>query len=184
MVQRLLDSWRNVIASTGISVVLAFCDSQPDLIDSDEQRVQFATQYLDRCRFIYRDCDSDDEKVCYQLIMLVTLNASDDSQKWRGAFRGPFVIKTFAAHLSAIDGYIQVSDLCDKPPSNAVGSSGLTAGLVCVLYPAHLSTIDGCVQTSDLYGTTTSNATPSNAIGALSLAAASVCVLYCATGFF
>ena len=140
--------------------------------------MQFATQYLDRCRFVYRDSDSDDVKVCYQLIMPITFNASDDHQKWRGAFRGPFIIKTFAAHLSAIDGYMPVSDYCDKP-RNAVGALGLDDDSVCVLYPAHLSTIDGCVQISYFHG-----AHIYNANGAVALVAASVRVLYCTTGFF
>ena len=35
-VQRLADSWRNVIGSNGIAVVLAFLDDEPELQDSDK----------------------------------------------------------------------------------------------------------------------------------------------------
>jgi hypothetical protein len=45
-VQRLADSWRTAIGSTGISVVLAFCDPQSDLVDSDEECVVFADHFL------------------------------------------------------------------------------------------------------------------------------------------
>ena len=53
-VQRLADSWRNVIGSNGIAVVLAFLDDEPELQDSDEERVKFATFYLDKLCFLYR----------------------------------------------------------------------------------------------------------------------------------
>ena len=64
------------------------------------------------------------------------LNVSNDSQKWRGLFGGPFVIKTFAAHLSAIDGCVHVPGLhdSDTPTSNAVGALGLAAASVSALY--------------------------------------------------
>lgn len=62
-VQRLADSWRNVIGSNGIAVVLAFLDAEPDLQDSDEERVKFATFYLEKYRFLYKDFEDEDEKV-------------------------------------------------------------------------------------------------------------------------
>ena len=62
-VQRLADSWRNVIGSNGIAVVLAFLDDEPELQDSDEERVKFATFYLDKLRFLYRDFENEDKKV-------------------------------------------------------------------------------------------------------------------------
>ena len=64
MVQRLADSWRNVIGSTGIAIFLAFFNSQPDLQDSDEERIDFAKYYLENLRFLYRDSDCDDKKAC------------------------------------------------------------------------------------------------------------------------
>jgi hypothetical protein len=62
-VQRLADSWRNVIGSTGIAVVLAFLDSQHELKDSDDDRIEFATYYLGELRFLYKDSSRTDKKV-------------------------------------------------------------------------------------------------------------------------
>ena len=36
-IQRLADSWRNVIGSNSIAVLMAFFDDQPDLRNSDEE---------------------------------------------------------------------------------------------------------------------------------------------------
>jgi hypothetical protein len=66
-VQRLADSWRNIIGSTGLAVVLAFCDSQPDLKDSDDERVNFANYYLDNLRFLYEKFEGPKE-VCNTLM--------------------------------------------------------------------------------------------------------------------
>ena len=71
MIQRLSDSWCNAIGSTGIAVVLAFCDSEEELANSDEERVEFAKYYLEGLRFLYRDTDGDDKKVCYAVHPLV-----------------------------------------------------------------------------------------------------------------
>jgi hypothetical protein len=99
-------------------------------MDSDEKRMEFATEYLEQLRFLYRDTDGN-KKVCHHDTNC--LNASNDSQ--RGLFGGPFVIKTFATHLSAIDGCQQVSDLhdSDEPHLKAVGALGLAAASVCAL---------------------------------------------------
>ena len=59
-VQHLADSWRNIIGSNGIAVVLAFLDDEPELQDSD---VKFATFYLDKLHFLYRDFENEDRKV-------------------------------------------------------------------------------------------------------------------------
>lgn len=58
-----MDSWCNTIGSTGISVVLAFCESQNELANSDEERVQFAKELLENLRFLYWDANGDDKKV-------------------------------------------------------------------------------------------------------------------------
>ena len=62
-VQRLADSWRNLIGSAGIAILLAFCDSQDDLRNSDEGRMEFAKYYLKDLRFLYTDTDHNDKKV-------------------------------------------------------------------------------------------------------------------------
>jgi hypothetical protein len=61
--QRVSDSWCSTMGSTAIAVVLAFCNENSDLKNSDEDRQEFATQYLDNLRFLYEDSDSDDVKV-------------------------------------------------------------------------------------------------------------------------
>lgn len=61
--QRTSDSWRNTKGSTGIAVVLAYCNSHPNLKDSDENRQEFATHYLKHLRFLYAKSDGDDPLV-------------------------------------------------------------------------------------------------------------------------
>ena len=63
-VQRLADSWRNVIGSNGIAVLMAFFDTQPSLQGSDEERIDFAKSYLEDLRFLYKDSNDVDKKVC------------------------------------------------------------------------------------------------------------------------
>ena len=62
---------------------------------------------------------------------------SYDSQNWTGLFHGPFVLQTFAVHVSAIDRAKQVPDL-HKKPTHMIGGLALSAGLVsymvCLLY--------------------------------------------------
>jgi len=116
-------------------VVLAFCDSQPDLVESDEQRVVFANHFLEDLRFLYRDADGKGKKVCPMLIALIVVHVTNNSQKWKGLFRGPFVLQVFAAHLSAIDSSVRVPNLHDgKPTPDAIGALGLAAASVCALY--------------------------------------------------
>jgi len=111
-----VDSWYNAIGSAAVTTVLGFCDSEDELVDSDENRVEFAKYHLENLRFLYRKADGDDNK------------------KWKGTFRGAFVLQTFAVHLSAIDGSACVPNLHDEPSPNAVGALGVAAASVeCVL---------------------------------------------------
>jgi hypothetical protein len=57
------------------------------------------------------------------------------SQKWRCLFRSPFILQTFAAHLSAIEGSQKVLDLhdSDKPTTTARGALGLSVASVSFL---------------------------------------------------
>ena len=77
-VQRLVDSWCNVIRSNGIAVLMAFFDTQPGLQDSDKERVDFSKSYLEDLRFLYKDSNNADKKVCYfehypsHLVVLIT----------------------------------------------------------------------------------------------------------------
>ncbi|KAH9058004.1 hypothetical protein EDB83DRAFT_2224795 [Lactarius deliciosus] len=109
-VQRLADSWRSFIGSTGIAVLMAFFDSHQDFQDSDEERIEFAKNHLNNLRFLYKDSEHDDKK---------------------GLFRSPLVLQTFAAHLTAIEGSVKVSGLHDHQPTPAVvGGLGLVAASV------------------------------------------------------
>ncbi|KAH9023765.1 hypothetical protein EDB85DRAFT_1894623 [Lactarius pseudohatsudake] len=113
-IQRLADSWRNVIGSIGISSVQTFCDSQDLLRDSDSERQKFASYYLEDLRFLYEDTDHEDKK------------------KWKGLFRSPFILQTFAAHLGAIEGSQKVPDLHEPnaPTPLPIGALGLAAAAV------------------------------------------------------
>jgi hypothetical protein len=61
--QHVFDSWRNTIGSTAIAVVLAFCNVNPNLKNSNEDRQVFASEYLEDLRFLYRKSDGDDVNV-------------------------------------------------------------------------------------------------------------------------
>lgn len=62
-VQRLADSWRNVIGSNGVAILLAFFESQDDMKDSDEERQNLAKHLLWESRFAYKDADGEDTSV-------------------------------------------------------------------------------------------------------------------------
>ena len=56
----------------------------------------------------------------------------DPCQKWKGLFRSPFILQTFAAHLGAIDGSVKILGLHgpDKPIPVMAGGLGLAAASV------------------------------------------------------
>src|ERR1700683_2168678 len=62
-VQRTSNSWRNTTGSTGIAVTLAYCNSNPDLKDSDDNCQEFAAHYLEHLHLLYKKSDGDDPKV-------------------------------------------------------------------------------------------------------------------------
>jgi hypothetical protein len=68
MVQRLADSWRNVVGSTSIAVLLAFLDAQEDLRDSDSEHIEFAKYYLEDLRFLYKDTEHNNKKVWFRTL--------------------------------------------------------------------------------------------------------------------
>jgi hypothetical protein len=63
IIQRVSDSWRNPISSAAIAVVLAFCNANPDLKNSNENHQLFASEYLEHLRFLYKVSDGDDVNV-------------------------------------------------------------------------------------------------------------------------
>jgi hypothetical protein len=48
------------MGSTAIAVVLAFCNGNLDLKNSDKNRQEFAAHYLEHLRFLYQKSDGDD----------------------------------------------------------------------------------------------------------------------------
>jgi hypothetical protein len=57
--QRLSDSWRSVLGSTGVAVVNAFFEAKEDLT-TDEERKNFAKDGLKDLKFLYSNTDADD----------------------------------------------------------------------------------------------------------------------------
>ena len=51
------------MGSNGIIILLAFFESQHDLWDSNEKRVNFAKLYLEDLRFLYKDSSDENKKV-------------------------------------------------------------------------------------------------------------------------
>ena len=137
MVQCIVDSWCNIIRSAGVAILLAFCDSQDDLCNSDEECMEFTKYYLKDLCFLYTDTDDNDKKVCDPNTIVICI--SNDSQHWKGVFHGPFILQTFAAHLSTLDSSVKVSGLHNKPSPPAVGRLGMAAALVHVVTHTVLS---------------------------------------------
>jgi len=123
-VQRCADSWRNGVGSTGITSLLSFFDSQEYLLDSDEERQEFAKYYLEDLHFLYKDSDREDKKVrksgCYPV------HVSDNEmilyRNGRGFFAAPWlsrrllhtsllpkVLKRFLASTILINQLLQLS---------------------------------------------------------------------------
>ncbi|KAH9011107.1 hypothetical protein EDB83DRAFT_2530439 [Lactarius deliciosus] len=103
------DSWRNVIGSSGVAVLLTHFDSDVTLRDSDTERQGFANYHLADLRFAYKQSNLVDKK------------------KWKGLFRNPLILQVFAAHLSVIDGSKEFLGL-DK--TLACGALGLSVASV------------------------------------------------------
>jgi hypothetical protein len=72
----------------------------------------------------------------YAIPKMLIVYASNDSQMWRGLFRSPFILQTFATHLLAIDGCVQVPGLHNKPTPHAIGGLGwlLPRYLLCFVF--------------------------------------------------
>jgi hypothetical protein len=50
-----------VIGSAGVTIVLAYLDSDDDLHDSDDARVEFAKYALDHLRFMFKKTNGEVE---------------------------------------------------------------------------------------------------------------------------
>jgi len=87
-VQHLADSWRNVIGSTGIAIILAFFDSQENLQDSDHECQEFTTYYLEDLHFLYRNSSHDNKKVHNYICHSMSSN-NTILRNGRGSFAAP-----------------------------------------------------------------------------------------------
>lgn len=59
-------------------------------------------------------------------------NNNNSYQNWKGLFRGPLILQTFAAHLGAIEGSVKVPDIHgpDTPTPVMAGGLGMAAASV------------------------------------------------------
>ena len=131
-VQRVSDSWQNTIGTMAIAIVLAYCNSNPDLKDSDEARQKFAAFYLEHLRFLYEKSDGNDPEVSNSFSLPdVFVEDTTTSQKFTGAFRSAFILQTFAMHLTAIKGARNLSSL-DNLDKTACGGLALCAAAVSI----------------------------------------------------
>ena len=67
--QCISDSWRNTVGSAAIAIILAYCNSDAELKDSDDNRKEFAEHYLENLHFLYKKPDGDDPKVSTPLLV-------------------------------------------------------------------------------------------------------------------
>lgn len=61
--QRVSDSWRSPIGSMAIMVLITFFNSDMEL-STNEDRQEWATWYLDKFHFAYKEADGNDKLVC------------------------------------------------------------------------------------------------------------------------
>jgi len=64
--QRVSDTWRSNIGSTGITVVNMSIESQGDTL-TDEERRQLAAEALKNLKFLYSNTESDDPRVSFMM---------------------------------------------------------------------------------------------------------------------
>jgi hypothetical protein len=91
-IQRLADSWRNIIGSTGIAVVMGFFDSRPEY-QTDKQRIKFANFYHEGYRFLYEDSENEEKKVCDPKHDRKRLTITNLIRNGRGCFVVPLSFK-------------------------------------------------------------------------------------------
>lgn len=102
-----------MIGSTGLASTNAFFESQTDLT-TDDARKTFAKEGLKDLKFLYSNTTAEDPKAC-DFLSFVSIILDLSSQLFRGLFCGPLVLRTFAAHLSAISGAVEVDGWKEKP---------------------------------------------------------------------
>ena len=113
--------------------MLAFCNFHLNLKDSDEAHQEFATFYLKHLRFLYEKSDGNDSEVSTLFYLMYEVYAQDImiSQKFTGAFRGSFILQTFAAHLTTIKGAHYLSSI-NNHDTTPCGGLALCAAAVSI----------------------------------------------------
>ncbi|KAG2739995.1 hypothetical protein P692DRAFT_20754477 [Suillus brevipes Sb2] len=90
-VSQRIHEWRASFGSTAVTVLMAFFTSTPDY-ETQEAREEYAEYQLQDCRFIYEDPDNEDQP---------------------GAFLSEYILRIFAAHLTAVAGRVRVDSLVE-----------------------------------------------------------------------
>jgi hypothetical protein len=127
-----------------IAIVLAYCNSNSDLKDSDEACQEFAAFYFEHLHFLYEKSDANNPEVSNSFSLLdVFVEDTTTSQKFTGAFRSTFILQMFAVHLTAIKGAHNLSSL-DNPDKAACGGLALCAAVVSIAITTQI--LDSHVQ--------------------------------------
>lgn len=96
---------------------------------TDEDRKTFAIGQLKEYRFLYKTTGNGEQKV--RFISFCARILIPPIQTFKGLFRGPLVLQTFASHINAMSGAVQAPGLY---PGNKVpvphGALGLAAAAV------------------------------------------------------
>jgi hypothetical protein len=53
-------------------ILMSFFDTQPDLRHLDSERVEFAKYYLEDLRFLYKDSEHENKKVCNPKTLVIS----------------------------------------------------------------------------------------------------------------
>ncbi|KAI0245668.1 hypothetical protein BJV78DRAFT_1287355 [Lactifluus subvellereus] len=122
--QCLSDSWCSVIGSSAIAIINAFFDDHNNYRDDDAMQQEFAQHSLKLFRFTYRKAKGNDR------------------WKFKGAFGGPLIIQTFAAHFDAIRGSKWIHGLYEGEkapnprPALTLATTGVERALTLVAHGA------------------------------------------------
>lgn len=68
--QQIADSWRNVIGSSAITIILTFFIQIASLRFSNAERQEFANAYLKNCPFLYQTANGNDVTVSQDSIYI------------------------------------------------------------------------------------------------------------------
>ncbi|KAG1788517.1 hypothetical protein EV424DRAFT_1339339 [Suillus variegatus] len=110
-----IHEWQAAFGLTAVSVLMAFFASTPEY-ETQEAREEYAEYQLQDCCFVYDDPDNDEQP---------------------GAFLSEYILRIFAAHLTAISGKARVDALVEfgKPGYlTALALSAVSVSLHFILF--------------------------------------------------